>query len=308
MVMDPKTLQPALLELIRRASTDLPPDVEGAILRARTKEASRSIARGAIDVILENVGLARKSNTPICQDTGTNIYFVEAPVDLPEATLRAAILGATRKATDLGYLRPNVVHPVTGTNTGDNVGIQNPQVHLRQHGRRSLSVDLLLKGGGCENVSIQYTLPDRALGAGRDLDGVFRAVVDSAYRAQGKGCAPGIFGVGVGGDRLSSYHVAKEQLVRPLPDASPDPLVATLERRCLSAINKLGIGPMGFGGKTTALGVKIGVAHRLPASFFVSVAYMCWACRRWHMTLQGNGKATYKAAADNPSWQGRVVP
>jgi fumarate hydratase class I len=217
---------------------------------------------------------------------------VEAPPTLPEATLRAAILGATRQATRKGYLRPNVVHPVTGRNTGDNVGIENPQVHFHQHGAKTLRMSLLLKGGGCENVSIQYTLPDRALGAGRDLEGVFRTVVDSAHRAQGKGCAPGIFGVGVGGDRLSSTLVAKEQLLRALPDPNPDGALAKLEKRCLDAINTLGIGPMGFGGRSTALGVKIGVAHRLPASYFVSIAYMCWACRRMTLTLAPDGTVT----------------
>ncbi|MDY0004777.1 MAG: fumarate hydratase [Polyangia bacterium] len=287
--MEKKLLKPAMLELIRRASCDLPPDVEEALSKSRKKEEKGSIAREALDVILENVSLARAQSTPICQDTGTNLYFVEAPLELPEAELRAAILGATRLATKKGYLRPNVVNPVTGKNTGDNVGIENPQIHWHQHAKKSLRVSLMLKGGGCENVSIQYTLPDKSLGAGRDLEGVFRTVVDSAHRAQGKGCAPGIFGVGVGGDRLSSYLVAKEQLLRVLGDKNPDPALHKLERRCLDSINALGVGPMGFGGQTTALGVKIGIAHRLPASYFVSIAYMCWACRRMTLTLGPDG-------------------
>ncbi len=296
-VMDKATLQTALLELIRRASSDLPPDVEQALVKSLRRETRGTGAWAALDAILANTALARSQSTPICQDTGTNLYFAQAPRDLPEATLRAAILGATKQATKKGWLRPNVVDPVTGKNTGNNIGLRNPQLHLHQHGKKSLRVDLMLKGGGCENVSTQYTLPDGALGAGRDLAGVERCIVDSAYQAQGKGCAPGIFGVGVGGDRLSSYAVAKEQLLRPLPDANPDPALAKLERRCHKRINQLGIGPMGFGGKTTSLGVKVGIAHRLPASYYVSIAYMCWACRRWTLVLQPSGKFHFENAA-----------
>jgi len=290
--MNPSVLKPALLELIRRASSDLPPDVEAALRRARRRESPGSPARGALDNILENVALARERSTPICQDTGTNLYFVRAPLDLPEASLERAISAATRRATRNGWLRPNAVHPITGKNTGDNVGIQNPQIHFHQHRARRLEVSLMLKGGGCENVSTQYTLPDNDLLAGRDLAGVETCIVHAAHRAQGKGCAPGIFGVGVGGDRLSSTLVAKEQLLRSLGDQSSDPALARLERRCVRRINGLGIGPMGFGGKTTTLGVKVGVAHRLPASFFVTIAYMCWACRRWTLVLEPRG--TYR--------------
>ena len=294
--MDQATLKPALLELIRRASTDLPPDVEDALHRARRREAKGSGARAALDAIAQNIDMARAQSTPICQDTGTNLYFIQAPLDLPEPTLSKAILAATRQATRKGWLRPNVVDPVTGRNTGDNIGLQNPQIHLHQHRKKSLRVDLMLKGGGCENVSTQYTLPDGALGAGRDLAGVERCIVDSAHQAQGKGCAPGIFGVGVGGDRLSSYAVAKEQLLRPLTDENPDPALARLERRCHRTINQLGIGPMGFGGKTTSLGVKVGIAHRLPASYYVSIAYMCWACRRWTLVLRTDGRYRLQTA------------
>lgn len=290
--MNASLLKPALLELIRRASSDLPPDVEAALRTARRREAAGSPARGALENILENVALARERSTPICQDTGTNLYFVRAPLDLPEATLTRAIQTATRAATKKGWLRPNAVHPITGKNTGDNVGVENPQIHFHQHRAKRLEVSLMLKGGGCENVSTQYTLPDNRLLAGRDLAGVETCIVHAAHQAQGKGCAPGILGVGVGGDRLSSTLVAKEQLLRSLGHQSPDPILAKLERRCLRRINGLGIGPMGFGGKTTALDVKVGVAHRLPASFFVTIAYMCWACRRWTLVLDPKG--TYR--------------
>jgi len=287
--IDKAKMQPALLELIRRTSSDLPGDVDTALGRAFRREARGSAARSALRTILQNVTIAREKSTPVCQDTGTNLHFVHAPVDLPEATVRQSIIAATRKATRLGYLRHNVVDPVTGKNTGDNVGRENPLIHYHQHRAKSLRVALMLKGGGCENVSIQYSLPVNRLFAGRDLKGVGSCIVDAAHQAQGKGCSPGIFGVGVGGDRMSSYLEAKRQLLRLLDDANSDPALAKLERSCLRGINSLGIGPMGFGGKTTALGVKIGVVDRIPASYFVSVAYMCWACRRRTLVIRPSG-------------------
>lgn len=285
-------MQLALVELIRRTSSDLPGDVDVALGRAFRREAPGSASRSAMRTILQNVTIARENSTPVCQDTGTNLYFVHAPVDLPETAVRQAIVRATRKATRLGYLRPNVVDPVTGKNTGDNVGRQNPLIHFHQHAAKSFRVTLMLKGGGCENVSAQYALPVNRLFAGRDLKGVGSCIVDATHQAQGKGCSPGILGVGVGGDRMSGYLEAKHQLLRLLDDVNPDPALAKLERSCLRGINSLGIGPMGFGGKTTALAVKIGVVDRIPASYFVSVAYMCWACRRRTLVYRPSGDYT----------------
>ena len=150
----------------------------------------------------------------------------------------------------------------------------------------------MLKGGGCENVGAQYSLPNSALGAGRDLTGVRRVVLDAVHKAQGKGCAPGILGVAVGGDRGSSYYASKEVLFSTLEEHNPDPQLAGLEERLMEEANQLGIGPMGFGGKTTVLGTKITSTHRLPASYFVSISYMCWAYRRRSMTYQ-NGQISY---------------
>jgi fumarate hydratase class I len=152
----------------------------------------------------------------------------------------------------------------------------------------TLRIDLMLKGGGCENVGAQYSLPNSALGAGRDLAGVRKVVLDAVHKAQGKGCAPGVLGVAIGGDRGSGYAASKEVLFRPLDEASPDPALAALEARLTGEANQLGIGPMGFGGETTVLGTKISGMHRLPASYFVSVSYMCWAYRRRKMTIQGD--------------------
>jgi fumarate hydratase class I len=151
---------------------------------------------------------------------------------------------------------------------------------------------LQLKGGGCENVSTQYDLPNTQLNAGRDLEGVRRVVLDAVNKAQGLGCAPGVLGIAIGGDRGASYIKSKQQLLRPLEDTNPDPDLAKLEDRLLEESNELGIGPMGFGGKTTVMGVKIGTMHRLPASYFVSIAYMCWANRRASLRVIGE-EVTY---------------
>jgi fumarate hydratase class I len=165
------------------------------------------------------------------------------------------------------------------------VGPGSPNIHFHQHRAATIHVRLILKGGGCENVGAQYSLPNEKLGANRDLDGCRRVILDAVLQAQGKGCGPGILGVCIGGDRGSGYEFSKQQFLRVLPDRNPDPKLDALEQDILKTANELGIGPMGFGGKTTLLGVKIGAANRVPASFFVSVSYMCWAYRRQGIEL-----------------------
>lgn len=270
----------SFLELIRRAATDLPADVEEALRSARDREETGSAAAGALDTILENVAVARSNSTPICQDTGVPIFYVYHPRAASTHDLREQIEKAVAEATRKSYLRPNAVDPVTGRNSGNNLGKGFPTFHFVEWEQDHLRLDLLLKGGGSENVSRQYKLPYAPLEAGRDLEGVRKVVLDAVYRAQGKGCAPAVLGIAVGSDRGGGYVHAKEQLFRPLDDSNPVPELAELEERLFGECNELGIGPMGFGGRTTVLGVKIGAYHRLPACYFVTVAYTCWACRR----------------------------
>jgi len=281
-----------ILELIRRTSTDISDDVVEAILKARRREEAGSMARILFDQILTNIELARNKSVPVCQDTGTTIFYVDYPAGARTSPLRAAITAAVRKATRKYYLRPNSVETLSEKNTGDNVGVGHPSIHFSQWGRASIRFRLMLKGGGSENVGAQYKLPDASLSAGRDLAGAEKCVMHAVFSAQGKGCAPGIIGVGIGGDRGSSYILSKEQFFRRLDDKNPDPALRTMEERLLRKLNSLGIGPMGLGGKTTVLGVKIGVANRVPACYFVSVSYMCWAYRRRSMVLKG-GQAVY---------------
>ena len=282
-----------ILELVRLTATDLPPDVENTLRRSRDQEEAGSAAQGALDTILENVKMARENSTPICQDTGTPLFFVSYPEGWSTRKLTSQIKEAVIQATKKTYLRPNSVNTLTGKNTGDNSGDEHyPSIHFEEVGEDRLEIDLLLKGGGCENVSTQYKLPDSSLHAGRDLDGVRKVTLDALVKAQGKGCAPGALGIAIGGDRGSSYAASKEVLKRQLDDSNPDPELAELELKITNQANQLDIGPMGFHGKTTVLGTKIKNLHRLPASYFVSISYMCWAYRRRKMIFDG-GEVSY---------------
>ena len=292
-MLSKETLLPSFVELVRRASTELPADVVTALERARGEEQPESLANKALGTILTNVDLARESSLPICQDTGTPVAWVHHPVGVSTRMLTETLEEAVREATARSYLRPNAVDSVTGRNTGDGCGRGIPTVHFAEWDEPEIEVDLMLKGGGCENVGAQYKLPDTALGAGRDLEGVRRAVLDAVRQAQGKGCAPGVLGVCVGGDRVSGFTESKHQIFRRLDDTNPEPELAALEERILEEGNSLGIGPMGFGGRTTLLGVKIGILDRLPASYFVTVSYMCWADRRAAVRIDPEGGARW---------------
>jgi fumarate hydratase class I len=283
-----------ILELVRLASTDLPPDVEKSLRQAVEQEEPGSAARSALETILKNVEISRANSTPICQDTGTPLFYVRYPEGWSTRRLRAQIETAVVTATQRSYLRPNSVDSLSGKNSGDNLGGSHfPSLHFEEVEGETLTIDLMLKGGGCENVGAQYSLPDSKIGAGRDLAGVRKVVLDAVHQAQGYGCAPGILGVAIGGDRGSSYLASKETLIRKMDEPSPNPELAALEERLTGEANQLGIGPMGFGGKTTVLGTKIASLNRLPASFFVTVSYMCWAYRRRRMTWEG-GQVRYE--------------
>ena len=273
-----------ILDLIRETSSSLPEDVEKALRRAMRREDASSSAKVVLKTILDNCALARKASTPLCQDTGTLTFFVDA--SLRRRVTRKVISQAVALATEKGYLRKNCIDSVDGKSYDDNVAEGAPVIHYVEGGELPAgSVTLIMKGGGSENMSRQYSLPDSTLGAGRDLAGVEKCVLDAVQKAQGYGCAPGILGVCIGGDRATGFEMAKEQLLRQLDDKSTDPRLAKLESSLLAKANSLGIGPMGLGGKTTLLGVKIAARPRVPASFFVTVAYMCWAARRRSITI-----------------------
>ena len=283
-------LHASLLELIRRTSAEIPDDVQEAILASLEKEKKGTIAESALKIIERNIELAKQKSQPICQDTGSIIFYVDGPVGFDEITFQEVAREAVREATKKGFLRQNSVDSLTGVNDGTNVGPGSPTIHFHQRRSPDVEVRLILKGGGCENVGAQYSLPNENLKADRDLKGCRRAILDAVLQAQGKGCGPGILGVCIGGDRATSYEFSKQQFLRRIPDRNPNLELDQLEHDILQTANELGIGPMGFGGKTTLLGVKVCAVNRLPASFFVSVSYMCWAYRRQGAKLKANGE------------------
>ena len=282
------------VELIRLCACVLRKDVVDAITVARNREPEGSMARSVFDSILENAKVASQNSIPMCQDTGMPIFWVHYPKTMSLSDIKAQILKAIKKATSKSYLRPNTIEALTGKNPGDNTGLGTPAFHFEQWDKKELRVSLLLKGGGSENVSGQYKLPDIPLTASRDLDGVRRCVLDTLFKAQGEGCAPGVIGVCIGGARDTGYEAAKEALLRDLKDKNNEPKLRELEERLVKEIDALGIGPMGFGGKTTALGVKVTTLARHPATYYVTVAYNCWALRRYSMTITpGKGGVKY---------------
>lgn len=273
-------LRDGIVELYKKVATSLPPDVEEAMKTILVSEAEGSNARSSIGIILENIKIARETARPVCQDTGVPVFFIKVPLGLSHIELENTVIDATRIATEKVPLRPNAVNPVTEMNSGDNTGVGFPVIYFEETAGSTLTIDLMLKGAGSENVGQIYKLPLGELNAQRDLDGVRKCVIDAVQKAQGKGCPPYIIGVGIGASKDQVTRLAKGQLMRKLNDTNKIPELAELENRTARDLNELGIGTLGFGGGTTALAVKIGVNHRHPASYFVDVSINCWATRR----------------------------
>jgi len=294
----------SLLELITQTSSNLPPDVRAAMSLAADAETPSTQSSQALDIILSNIDMAVGDEAPICQDTGMPTFVVHTPVGVNQLVLRKAIREAIAEATRRGKLRPNSVDSITGKNSGDNLGPETPVMHFEQWEEDEIEIKLVLKGGGCENKNIQYSLPstlDHLGRADRNLEGVRKCILHAVWQAQGQGCSPGAVGVCIGSDRAHGYELAKGQLFRTLDDVNPDARLAQLEQEIMEEANQLGVGAMGFGGKSSLIGCKITAANRLPASFFVSVAYDCWAFRRLGVRLDAKSGAVTKWLYRDPS-------
>jgi fumarate hydratase class I len=284
-------LENSLIELITQTSTNLPPDVRAVMGSALANETPGTQASQALSIIASNIDMAEEDEGPICQDTGMPTFIVHTPVGVNQIVIKKAIRAAVAEATRRGKLRPNSVDSITGKNSGDNLGEETPVIHFEQWEQDEIEVKLVLKGGGCENKNAQYSLPctlDHLGRADRTLEGVRKCLLHAVWQAQGQGCAPGAIGVCIGSDRAHGYALSKDQLFRPLDDVNPVPELAKLEAEIMEEANRLGVGAMGFGGKVSLIGCKITAANRLPASFFVSVAYSCWAFRRLGVRLDAN--------------------
>ncbi|MGH9378723.1 MAG: FumA C-terminus/TtdB family hydratase beta subunit [Terriglobia bacterium] len=297
-------LQESILALVIQTSTNLPPDVRQAMAWALKQENPASPAGQALSIIGENIDLAVENEGAICQDTGFPTFEIKTPVGVNQIAMKKQILEAVAEATRRGKLRPNSVDSITGKNSGNNLGAETPVMHFEQWEQDEIEVRLILKGGGCENKNIQYSVPctlDHLGRADRDLEGVRKCILHSVWQAQGQGCAPGAIGVCIGSDRAHGYDLAKQQLFRPLDDVNPNPELAELEGAVMEEANKIGVGTMGFGGKASLIGCKITAANRLPASFFVSVAYDCWAFRRLGVRLDARNGAILKWLYRDPN-------
>jgi len=294
----------SMLELIIQTSTNLPPDVRQAMKKALEIEKPQTQAGQALAIIGENIDMAVDNEGPICQDTGMPTFEIKTPVAANQMVMRKQILEAIAEATKRGKLRPNSVDSISGKNSGNNLGPGTPILHFEQWEEADIEVRLILKGGGCENKNIQYSVPctlDHLGRADRDLEGIKKCVLHAVWQAQGQGCAPGAIGVCIGSDRAGGYHLAKLQLFRTLDDVNPDPALAQLEQEIMEQANKIGVGTMGFGGDASLIGCKLAAANRLPASYFVTVAYDCWAFRRLGVILDAESGAIKKWLYRDPS-------
>src|SRR5437762_3108753 len=297
-------LSSSLLELITQTSTNLPADVRAAMAMSAESETPNTQSGQALNIILSNIDMAADDEGPICQDTGMPTFVVHTPVGVNQIKIRKAIRQAVAEATRRGKLRPNSVDSITGKNSGDNLGEETPVIHFEQWEQDEIEVKLILKGGGCENKNIQYSIPctlDHLGRADRNLEGLHKCILHSVWQAQGQGCSPGALGVCIGSDRAHGYELAKGQLFRTLDDVNPNPVLAKLEAEIMEEANRLGVGAMGFGGKSSLIGCKVTAANRLPASFFVSVAYDCWAFRRLGVRLDAATGAITKWLYRDPS-------
>jgi len=295
----------SMLELIVKTSSELPPDVRAAMKTATDLEPADTRAGQALCIINVNIDQASDAEGAICQDTGMPTFEIHVPRGADQLWMAEEVRKAIAEATKRGKLRPNSVDSITGKNSGNNLGPGTPVMHFNQWASADeIEVKLLLKGGGCENCNAQYAVPVELANLGRadrNLEGVRKCILHAVWQAQGKGCAPGAVGVCIGGDRTSGYAEAKGQLFRTLDDVNPDPQLSELEATIMGTVNRLGVGTMGFGGRTTLIGCKVAALNRLPASFFVSVAYDCWAFRRLGVVLDATTGAIKRWQYRDPS-------
>lgn len=281
--MDTKNLEDGLLRLILKAESEIPSDVIAAMKRAYLVEGGA--AKVQLEAMLANVELAKKKRCPMCQDTGILTFFVQVGTDFPAiGILKEVIEHAVVRATLEIPLRPNTVDPMTSTNHGDNLGSYMPHILWDFEPGESVHIMALPKGSGSENMSALGMLSPSA-----GLEGVKQFVIETVKKAGGRPCPPIVVGVGVGGSADLAMNLGKRALLRPVGTRHPERLIATLEEQLLDLINKTGIGPMGLGGKVTALDVHVEVAHRHPASLPIGVVIQCWADRRAHMVIHKDG-------------------
>jgi len=283
-----KIAEDVAFNILKQAVIYLPEDVKQALKRAYAEETSET-GKTQLKAILDNIELAEKYQAPVCQDTGTIIFYVKAGAKAKNLDkIEEALVKATRKATAEVPLRPNAVDPFTQKNSGDNTGRLIPYINWEIVLGDSVELTIMTKGGGSENVCVSGMLVP-----GEGIKGLKKFVVDAVIKAGAQPCPPTILGIAMGGGADIAMKLAKKALLRPLNEPNPDPEIAKIEREIFEAANMTGIGPMGLGGKTTVLGVHIDYAFRHPASFPAAVAFNCWAARKATAKINADGTVEY---------------
>jgi fumarate hydratase subunit alpha len=281
-----KAVEEAAVELIRKAVTTLPEDVLSALVGARAAETSDS-GRRELNTMIDNVREAYACTIPMCQDTGIPAFFVTMG-RFAAPGVREAMTSAVRRATRDVPLRCNVVDPLSRSNTGDNTGYLVPLISYAVQDADFLEITYLPKGAGSENMSALSMLNPSA-----GLPGIRDFVVDTIVRAGSKPCPPVIVGVGIGGSSDICMSLAKKALLRPLGSHNPGESYRALENELLDLINRTGIGPMGLGGRTTALAVHVEQAGCHTASLPVGVNVQCYAARRASARIFEDGRVDF---------------
>jgi fumarate hydratase subunit alpha len=282
--MDYEYIKKGMVQLIKKAETELPKDVIKALKNAY--EIEEGVAKTQIDAILKNIDLAIKTKRPMCQDTGIQTFFVEVGIKFPYIDkIKELIIDSVKMATEEIPLRPNTVDPFTQENHKDNTGDHIPYITCDFSEGSDLHITVLPKGGGSENMSKLGMLKP-----GVGIEGVKKFVIEEIINAGGNPCPPTVVGVGIGGGADLALKLGKISLLRPVGNRHKNITIATMEEELIKRINDSGIGPMGLGGKTTVLDVHIEKAHRHPASLPVGIAVQCWADRRAKMVIHSNGR------------------
>ena len=283
-----KIVENVAFNILKQAVIYLPEDVKQALKKAYAEETSET-GKTQLKAILDNIELAEKYQAPVCQDTGTIIFYIKAGAKAKDLDkIEEALINATRRATKEVPLRPNSVDPFTQKNSGDNTGRYIPFLHWEIVPGDSLELTVMTKGGGSENVCVTGMLVP-----GEGIKGLKKFVVDAVIKAGAQPCPPNILGVAIGGGADIAIKLAKKTLLKPLNEPNQDPEIAKLEKEIFEAANMTGIGPMGLGGKTTVLGVHVDYAFRHPASFPAAVAFNCWAARRASARINADGTVEY---------------
>lgn len=279
----------SVVKLIEIAATDLPSDVEGALIKAFEVESNPS-TKSFLKAMIDNVKIARSKRLPICQDTGVVMFNVTVGDKFPYAGLLPSVLyKATVEATSRVPLRPNTIDVFSGKNPGDNTGRHMPWIDWEiVENSDKAEISVMLKGGGSEIVGRAKTLIPA-----EGMKGIMKYVLEAVYEAGPQPCPPVIVSVGIGATVSIAMKLASKGLFRPVGSRHPNPEVAKLEETLLEAINAMGFGAHGMGGKITALDVHVDYAARHPASLSVAVVLGCWATRRATMRISPDGSVEF---------------